>query len=114
MSLRAATSLQLSDTRQQYARLRQAVRLSSRSAFCAGSPGFFHVCCVRIRSFALCVCARSHKPCGVQFAAMVRRGGYDDGFVISEVERRKAEVIARGVCGVVVVENKLRVEGGEE
>ena len=36
------------------------------------------------------------------------------GFVISEVERRKAEVIARGVFGVLGVDNKLREEGGEQ
>lgn len=35
------------------------------------------------------------------------------GVVISEVERRKAEVIARGAFGVLSVENKLRLEGGE-
>jgi hyperosmotically inducible protein len=33
------------------------------------------------------------------------------GVVISEVERRKAEVIARGVFGVMSVANKLRLEG---
>jgi hyperosmotically inducible protein len=32
------------------------------------------------------------------------------GVVISEVERRKAELIARGVFGVLTVENKLRLE----
>jgi osmotically-inducible protein OsmY len=36
------------------------------------------------------------------------------GVVISEVERRKAEVIVRGVSGVMSVENKLRVEGGDK
>lgn len=36
------------------------------------------------------------------------------GVVISEVERRKAEVIARGVFGVMSVENRLRLEGGEQ
>jgi hypothetical protein len=32
------------------------------------------------------------------------------GVVMSEVERRKAELIARGVFGVLSVENKLRLE----
>jgi osmotically-inducible protein OsmY len=32
------------------------------------------------------------------------------GVVMSEVERRKAEVIARGIFGVLSVENKLRLE----
>jgi osmotically-inducible protein OsmY len=36
------------------------------------------------------------------------------GVVLSEVERRKAEVIARGVFGVFSVDNKLRLEGDEE
>jgi osmotically-inducible protein OsmY len=35
------------------------------------------------------------------------------GVVLSEVERRKAEVIARGVFGVFSVENQLRLEKGE-
>ena len=35
------------------------------------------------------------------------------GVVMSEVERRKAEVIARGVFGVLNVENRLRLEGEE-
>jgi len=34
------------------------------------------------------------------------------GVVVSEVERRKAEVIARGVFGVLSVDNSLRLEGG--
>jgi osmotically-inducible protein OsmY len=34
--------------------------------------------------------------------------------VISEVERRKADVIARGVFGVFSVDNQLRLEGGEK
>jgi osmotically-inducible protein OsmY len=36
------------------------------------------------------------------------------GVVLSEVERRKAEVIARGVFGVFSVDNKLRLEGDEK
>jgi len=32
------------------------------------------------------------------------------GVVISEVERRKAEQIARSIFGVLSVENKLRLE----
>jgi hyperosmotically inducible protein len=36
------------------------------------------------------------------------------GVVISEVERRKAEVIARSVFGVFSVENNLRLEGSEK
>jgi osmotically-inducible protein OsmY len=36
------------------------------------------------------------------------------GVVISEVERRKADVIARGVFGVFSVDNQLRLEGGEK
>lgn len=32
------------------------------------------------------------------------------GETLSEVERRKAELIARGVFGVLSVENKLRLE----
>jgi osmotically-inducible protein OsmY len=36
------------------------------------------------------------------------------GVVISEVERRKADVIARGVFGVFSVDNKLRLEGDEK
>jgi len=35
------------------------------------------------------------------------------GVVMSEVERRKADMIARGVFGVLSVENKLRLEGEE-
>ena len=35
------------------------------------------------------------------------------GVGLSEVERRKAEVLARGVFGVLNVENKLRLEGEE-
>ena len=35
------------------------------------------------------------------------------GVVLSEVERQKAEVIARGVFGVFGVENRLRLEQGE-
>jgi osmotically-inducible protein OsmY len=36
------------------------------------------------------------------------------GVVLSEVERRKADVIARGVFGVFSVDNKLRLEGEEK
>ena len=36
------------------------------------------------------------------------------GVVLSEVERRKAEVIARGVFGVFSVDNRLRLEGDEK
>jgi osmotically-inducible protein OsmY len=36
------------------------------------------------------------------------------GVVLSEVERRKAEVIARAVFGVFSVDNKLRLEGDEK
>ena len=35
------------------------------------------------------------------------------GVVLSEVERRKAEVVARGVFGVFSVDNQLRLEKGE-
>jgi osmotically-inducible protein OsmY len=34
--------------------------------------------------------------------------------MMSKAERRKADVIARGVFGVFSVDNQLRLEGGEK
>lgn len=73
-----------------------------------------------IRGVAVAVRARTVTLSGTiqvdpPIHVVVRHGRVTlTGVVLSEVERRKAEVIARSVFGVFSVENKLRLEGDEQ